>query len=113
MNFLGIDVGTGGTRAVVVNDGGRVVAAATSDHKDFASPQPGWAEQDPSDWWRAACEAVRSVLSQIGGADKIAGVGFSGQMHGSVLLDEHGELLRTAIIWCRNACPPRARSFPR
>jgi xylulokinase len=78
VNFLGIDVGTGGTRAVVVNDGGRVVAAATSDHKDFASPQPGWAEQDPSDWWRAACEAVRSVLSEIGGADKIAGVGFSG-----------------------------------
>ena len=111
MNFLGIDVGTGGTRAVVVNDGGRVVAAATSDHKDFASPQPGWAEQDPSDWWRAACEAVRSVLSQIGGADKIAGVGFSGQMHGAVFLDEHGELLRTAIIWCDQRTESQCRKI--
>ena len=64
MNLLGIDVGTGGTRAVVVDETGSVVAAATAEHAPFASPQTGWAEQDPRDWWRAAAEAVRNVLTQ-------------------------------------------------
>ncbi|MCV5233452.1 FGGY family carbohydrate kinase, partial [Escherichia coli] len=57
--FLGIDVGTGGTRAVVVDEAGCVVTAATAEHAPFASPQTGWAEQHPEDWWRATQEAVR------------------------------------------------------
>ena len=63
MKLLGIDVGTGGSRALVVDEGGRVVASATVEHAPFASPQTGWAEQDARDWWRASEEAVREVLS--------------------------------------------------
>lgn len=101
MKLLGIDVGTGGTRAVVVDETGRVVASATSEHEAFASPQTGWAEQDARDWWRATGEAVRAVLaSGAVSADEIKCVGLSGQMHGATLLDERDEVLRPAIIWC-------------
>ncbi|HYL94292.1 MAG TPA: xylulokinase, partial [Terriglobales bacterium] len=100
MNFLGIDVGTGGTRAVVVSERGQVVAAASGEHAHFTSRQTGWAEQDPRDWWRATQEAVRAALAQGVAAESIGAVGFSGQMHGAVLLDEHDEVLRPAIIWC-------------
>ena len=99
MKTLGIDVGTGGTRAVVVDPDGNVVASATAEHIPFASPHAGWAEQDPEDWWRATIAVVREVLSKSS-ADEIKAVGFSGQMHGSVLLDQSDEVLRPAIIWC-------------
>jgi len=100
-HLLGIDVGTGGTRALVIDEHGRIVASATSDHAPFASPETGWAEQDPRDWWRATNEAVRSVVARPDvGADSIAAVGFSGQMHGSSLLDEKGEVVRPALLWC-------------
>jgi xylulokinase len=101
MKFLGIDVGTGGTRAVLIETDGRITASATGEHAPFASPQTGWAEQDPRDWWRAATLAVREVLSKTGIApEEISAVGFSGQMHGAVLLDKHDEVLRPSIIWC-------------
>jgi xylulokinase len=100
-HVLGIDVGTGGTRAVIMNESGRIVASATEDHEPFASPQIGWAEQHPEDWWRAAKIAVRKAL-EIGNlrGDQIACVGFSGQMHGAVMLDGSGEPVRPALIWC-------------
>jgi len=101
MKLLGIDVGTGGTRAVVVDENGSVVASATAEHAPFASPKTGWAEQEPRDWWRATAEAVRDVLKHAEvSADDISCVGFSGQMHGAVLLDESEEVLRPALIWC-------------
>lgn len=98
---LGIDVGTGGTRAVIVDHNGAVTGAATGEHQPFASPHNGWAEQHPEDWWKACGEAVRDALtaSRIT-ADQIACVGFSGQMHGAVLLDEHDDVIRPALIWC-------------
>ena len=101
MYFLGIDVGTGGTRALIIDAEGRVVASATEDHEAFASPQIGWAEQDPGDWWRACGIAVRKALalSRLR-ADQIACVGLSGQMHGAVLLDEQDRVVRPALIWC-------------
>jgi xylulokinase len=99
MNVLGIDVGTGGTRAVVIDERGRIVASATAEHAAFASPQTGWAEQDARDWWRATQRAVRAVLLESN-AEGIACVGLSGQMHGATLLDAHREVLRPAIIWC-------------
>lgn len=99
--YLGIDVGTGGTRALIVDERGGVLASATEDHFPFASPQLGWAEQDPHDWWRACVGAIRSVVSQPGiSAEQIACIGFSGQMHGAVLLDRCDEMVRPAIIWC-------------
>ena len=99
--LLGIDVGTGGTRALVIDQRGGIVASATAEHAPFASPQTGWAEQDPHDWWRATREAVAAVLRQPGvSADAIKAVGFSGQMHGSTLLDSHDEVVRPALLWC-------------
>jgi xylulokinase len=101
MYFLGIDVGTGGTRALIIDELGRVIASATEEHKAFASPQIGWAEQDPDDWWRACGVAVREVLAKgyLRG-NQISCVGLSGQMHGAVLLDDQGRVVRRALIWC-------------
>jgi xylulokinase len=101
MYLLGIDVGTGGTRALVIDYSGYVIASATEEHRAFASPQIGWAEQDPCDWWRACGVAVHKVLEQsyLRG-DQIACVGLSGQMHGAVLLDEQARVIRPALIWC-------------
>ncbi len=99
MKFLGIDIGTSGSRAVVIDEHGKVVASATAAHADFASPEIGWAEQDPEDWWRACREAIAGVLESVR-AGEIASVSFSGQMHGSVLLDETDRVLRPALLWC-------------
>ena len=88
-------------RAVAGRAPARLIASATADHAPFASPQTGWAEQDPDDWWRACQEAIRAVLAESGvAADAIAAVGLSGQMHGAVLLDAASDVLRPAIIWC-------------
>lgn len=101
MHFLGMDVGTGGTRAVLVNDQGQVVASASSEHAPFRSPYPGWAEQDPVDWWRAAQVAIREVLATSGlTASDIGAIGLTGQMHGAVMLDADGDVLRPSLIWC-------------
>ncbi len=98
---LGIDVGTGGTRAIVIDGHGRVVASATEEHQPFASPQIGWAEQHPGDWWRASCIAIRKVIASANlKAEEIVCIGFSGQMHGAVMLDEKGRVVRPALIWC-------------
>ncbi|HYK38143.1 xylulokinase [Alloacidobacterium sp.] len=101
MNLLGMDVGTGGTRAVLINDQGQVVASAASEHASFRSPHPGWAEQDPEDWWRAAQAAIREVLAISGTAPSgIGAIGLTGQMHGAVMLDTEGRVLRPSLIWC-------------
>jgi len=101
MPVLGIDIGTSGSRALLVDESGVIVASATSAHEAFRSPGPAWAEQDPADWWRAAQDAVRTVLAKGKVAAKdIACIGLSGQMHGAVLLDEAGAVLRPSIIWC-------------
>ncbi|HEV7218792.1 MAG TPA: xylulokinase [Terriglobales bacterium] len=101
MHLLGIDVGTGGTRALIVDKSGKIVASATGNHEPFASPKIGWAEQNPEDWWRACGIAVRGALASgnLTGAD-ISCVGFSGQMHGAVMLDEADVPIRPALIWC-------------
>jgi len=101
MSLLGIDVGTGGTRAVLIDGDGRILASATVEHAPFTSPRTGWAEQEPQDWWRAAAAAVRAIISSEGvHAEEINAVGLSGQMHGAVLLDQRDEVVRPAIIWC-------------
>ena len=110
--LLGIDVGTGGTRALLINETGRVLASKTAEHHPFASPQTGWAEQEPLDWWRACRAAVRDLLSSSGTkASSIAAVGFSGQMHGAVLLDLAGNPLRPSLIWCDQRTAHEAREL--
>ncbi|HTZ60699.1 MAG TPA: xylulokinase [Acidobacteriaceae bacterium] len=99
--LLGIDVGTGGTRALLIDFTGKVVASAIHEHVAFASPQSGWAEQDPHDWWNACQGAVRRLLQESSiPATEITCIGLSGQMHGAVLLDRNDEVLRPALIWC-------------
>ena len=84
-----------------MDEAGKVVASGSEEHQPFASPRPGWAEQDPRDWWRACGLAVRKALQSSNlRADEIACIGFSGQMHGAVLLDSGGDVARSAIIWC-------------
>ena len=101
MNFLGIDIGTGGSRAIIIDENGAVKASATVEHVPFASPQIGWAEQSPEDWRRASFAAIRACLQQENiRAAEIGAIGFSGQMHGSVFLDERDEVLRPALLWC-------------
>ena len=101
MYVLGIDIGTGGTRALIIDKSGKVISSATEEHEPFASPQIGWAEQQPEDWWRATGVAVRKALGNAGiGGDAIACVGFSGQMHGAVMLDDSDAVVRPALIWC-------------
>jgi xylulokinase len=101
MALLGIDVGTGGTRAVLVDSRGRVIGAATADHAPMSSPNIGWAEQFPEDWWRAACHAIRECLAKTSvSATEVSAIGLTGQMHGLVLLDARDHVVRPAIIWC-------------
>jgi xylulokinase len=99
--WLGIDIGTGGTRALVVDERCRVQAGATVAHRDIYMERPLWAEQDPDDWWNAASKAIPEALSQAGvrGSD-IRGIGLSGQMHGLVILDENCRVIRPSLIWC-------------
>jgi xylulokinase len=112
MNYLGIDVGTGGTRALVIDSQGNVVASASAEHQHFASPKPGWAEQDPRDWWQACGLAVRKALQSANiAAGDIACVGFSGQMHGAVLLDQSDEVVRNSIIWCDQRSEAQSREL--
>ncbi|MGC2477589.1 MAG: xylulokinase [Candidatus Sulfotelmatobacter sp.] len=112
MNYLGIDVGTGGTRALIMNEQGHVVASASAEHQHFASPRPGWAEQDPRDWWQACGAAVRKALQTSGVRPSDIGcVGFSGQMHGAVLLDAADEVVRPALIWCDQRSESQCREL--
>ena len=105
-------MGTGGTRALVIDAYGHVLASGTEEHAHFASPQPGWAEQDPRDWWRAAGLAVRKALqSGSVSADSISCVGFSGQMHGAVLLDPSDEVIRPSLIWCDQRTEKQTREL--
>ena len=98
--LVGVDVGTSGLKALLLDAGGRLRGSATETYP-LRVPRPGWAEQDPEAWWGAGVRAIRKLLK---GADlpasRVAGVGLTGQMHGSVLLDGGGKVLMPAILWC-------------
>ncbi|OQA18700.1 MAG: Xylulose kinase [Chloroflexi bacterium ADurb.Bin360] len=97
--FLGLDISTTGSKALLMDATGVVAGVAASPHT-LQTPQPLWSEQDPREWWQAASACIRRMLADSGvsGAD-IAAVGLTGQMHGLVLLDAQGEVLRPAILW--------------
>jgi xylulokinase len=94
--LLGLDVGTGGARAVAVDESGEVVAEASSEYP-LHSPRPGWTEQNPEDWWEGAKEALGRVAAEV--EDEVVGLGLTGQMHGSVFLDDSGAVIRPALLW--------------
>ena len=106
--WLGIDVGTGGTRALVVDEGGKIRAGVTAPHEDMRMERPLWAEQRPENWWDATIQAVRGALDEarITGRD-VRGIGLSGQMHGLVILDKDNAVIRPSLIWCDQRSQPQ------
>ncbi len=101
MNYLiGIDLGTSGTKTVLFGENGKSVASCTVEYP-LHQPQNGWAEQDPANWWDSVCKTTRAVIAESGiDAAQIKGVGISGQMHGLVMLDKDGQVIRESILWC-------------
>jgi xylulokinase len=97
--LLGIDVSTTGAKALLIDAAGEVRGAATTP-LPLSTPRPLWSEQDPADWWEGAAQSIRDVLAETAvSAKQIAAIGLTGQMHGLVLLDEAGDVLRPAILW--------------
>jgi xylulokinase len=108
--FLGIDVGTGGTRAILIDRAGSVLASHSAAHADIHSTQIGWAEQDPEDWWRAAKIAISGCLKAAiaaGHTQPVESIALTGQMHGCVMLDANGAVLRPSLIWCDQRTQPQ------
>ncbi len=98
--LLGIDVGTSGTKTVLFDEKGTVIASQTEEYP-LSQPQNGWAEQNPLHWWEAVRNTVKAVVKTSGAPKKdIVSIGLSGQMHGLVMLDEKNEVIRPAILWC-------------
>jgi len=90
-----------------VNAAGKLMGSASSAHAPFRAEHPGWAEQDPEDWWRAAQEAIRAALASTPEPkEPIAAIALTGQMHGAVILDQNGAVLRPALIWCDTRTQP-------
>lgn len=99
MNFLGIDVSTTATKALLIDSAGQVLATASTEYP-FETPHPLWSEQHPDLWWDGAQKSIRAVVAKAGvDPASIGGLGLTGQMHGLVLLDESGNVLRPAILW--------------
>ncbi|HUE70348.1 MAG TPA: xylulokinase [Pirellulaceae bacterium] len=97
--YLGIDIGTSGTKTLVINDKGKILAEATENYPCYF-PKPLWSEQDPEDWWQATVATVRQVVkkARLKAAD-VKAIGLSGQMHGSVFLDKRNKVIRKALLW--------------
>jgi xylulokinase len=94
--LIGLDVGTGGARAVAIDESGEIVAEASSEFP-LHTPHPGWTEQDPADWWEGAKEVSKKVAAETG--EQVTGIGLTGQMHGSVFLDASDRVIRPALLW--------------
>jgi xylulokinase len=107
-HHLGIDTGTGGTRAILIDPAGREAASFTAPHEPIRMDQPLWAEQRPENWIEAAAHAIRGVLAKAGvSGSAIRGIGLSGQMHGLVILDRAGSVIRPSLIWCDQRSQPQ------
>lgn len=98
--LIGVDLGTSGTKTVLFDETGAQVASAVMEYPMY-QPQNGWAEQNPAHWWDACVGTLRQVMQESGiRKEAVSGIGISGQMHGLVMLDANGEVLRNSIIWC-------------
>ncbi len=97
-SYIGVDVGTSSIKAVVVSADGEVLATADAP-QTVAVPAPGWAEQNPEDWWQGTITAVSAAVSQVESSSQIAGISLSGQMHSLVALDQAQQVIRPAILW--------------
>ncbi|MEQ1769388.1 MAG: xylulokinase [Devosia sp.] len=100
MTYLGLDIGTSGVKAILIDRAGMSLGEATAKAVEPVRPHPGWSEQNPADWW-TACLAACDALAKAHPAEMAAvrGIGLSGHMHGAVLLGKGDEVLRPAILW--------------
>ena len=97
---IGVDIGTSGTKSVMFDETGRVMASASAEYPLWQEKN-GYAEQEPADWYNASVKTIKKIIEDSGvDASDITGVGLSGQMHGLVMLDENNEVIRRSIIWC-------------
>ncbi len=97
--YLGIDTSTTSSKALMIDENGAVIGTASAPHT-LQTPHPLWSEQNPEEWWQAVSTSIQKVLSMTGiKKHEIAAVGLTGQMHGLVLLDKNGNVLRPAILW--------------
>jgi xylulokinase len=97
--YIGLDVGTSGLKTVLIDQNGKVVTTNTQSYP-IHTPKPLWSEQDPEDWWRATAKGIRQAVKDSGiKPDQVAGIGLSGQMHGSVFLGDGLKPLRRALLW--------------
>jgi len=97
--FLGIDTSTTSSKAIIIDDKGQVITVASAPHT-LQNPKPLWSEQNPNEWWEAVAKSIRTAIEKAGVKnDDIAAIGLTGQMHGLVLLDQNGKVLRPAILW--------------
>ncbi len=101
MSFLGIDLGTSGIRALLIDEHGAPIGSAER-HYSVSNPQPGWSEQDPADWVSALEDAVAELQSQFPAFADLKGIGVAGHMHGATLLDASGKVLHRASALDKN-----------
>lgn len=98
--LIGLDVGTSGAKCIMIDENGKVIASSTQEYPLF-TPRPGWAEQNPEDWWQGVVKGLQVILNKANvDSSDILGLSYSGQMHGLVALDENNEVIRPAILWC-------------
>jgi xylulokinase len=98
--LVGIDLGTSSVKVLVMDEDGRIAGQATADYPLY-TPHPGWAEQEPEEWWQATVQAVKTAVGVSGVRPaELVGLGLSGQMHGSVFLDVNGSVIYPALLWC-------------
>lgn len=95
--FIGVDVSTTASKALVIDEQGNVITTKSHSH-DLSTPRPLWSEQDPEDWWRASSQSLRDAVTEVG-AENVAAIGLTGQMHGLASLDKNGKPVRPAILW--------------
>lgn len=97
MYFIGVDLGTSAVKLLLMDGNGKICGSVTREYPLYF-PQPGWSEQKPEDWWSAVCDGLKELIAGIDGKE-VGGISFGGQMHGLVILDEHDEVIRPAILW--------------
>jgi xylulokinase len=108
--IIGIDVGTSGVKVLAIDEQAAILASVIEEYPLY-TPQAGWTEQEPEDWWQATAKCLRQVMAQL--RDRtIAAIGLSGQMHGMVALDKDDRVVRRAILWNDQRTAGSARKSP-
>ena len=97
MLYIGIDLGTSAVKLLLMDADGKIKKIASRTY-DLSFPHPGWSEQNPADWYEQSIDGLKELLAECD-KSRVAGIGFGGQMHGLVTLDERDEVIRPAILW--------------